>query len=140
VKYKPVTWTTRAIGQEVEPRYLSAIPDEQSVDLKHTLYSQDYTGNVICVVEGPLDVMRIGPGAVATYGTAFSGIQVCMLSRYPKRVVCFDGDDAGKKAAEKLCRLLEPFPGETLNVELSTGKDPGECAEWEVQELREMLK
>lgn len=137
LKKKPVTWTSRHCGNS-PLRYLSAEPSEQSVDLKATLLGEDFVGNVVCVVEGPLDAIRVGPGCVCTYGTAFSEIQVCRIAKYPKRVVCFDPDSPGRIAAENLCRLLEIWPGETLNVELSTG-DPGDAADWEIQELRRML-
>ncbi len=138
VKQKPVTWTSRSIGSS-PMRYLSASPEQQSVDLKHTVFGGDFVGNVVCVVEGPLDAMRIGRGAVALYGTGFSDHQVCLLSCYSKRVICFDPDGPGRIAAQRLENMLSVFAGETLNVELSTG-DPGDAEEWEIQELREMLK
>src|SRR5207245_2797387 len=56
VEKKPVSWTTRAVGN-VELRYVSAPKTEESVHLKDTLFGEDYVRNTIVVVEGPLDAM-----------------------------------------------------------------------------------
>ena len=62
--------------------------------------------NCILVVEGYMDVIALAQygieNVVATLGTATSKSQVDMLFRYASELVfCFDGDNAGRKAAWK---------------------------------------
>jgi hypothetical protein len=133
---RDVSWTTRAIvdGPGVV-RYLSAPADCESVPAKHLVYGFDYVRHAAVIVEGPADVWRVGPGAVATLGLAYTPHQLKQLATVPVRVVAFDkGTDAQMKARQ-LCRQLAAFPGKTLRVELS-GKDPGESPESEIAELR----
>lgn len=134
-----VSWTTRTIGNGV--RYLSARPEEEKLNHRHLLYGEDLVpGHAIIVHEGPADVWRTGPGAVATFGTGFQRSQILKLSRYPTRVVCFDNEPAAQEMADKLCDLLVPFPGRTINVRLESGKDAADCDEEEIEQLREYLR
>ena len=62
--------------------------------------------NHIIIVEGYTDVIALHKNnfnnAVATLGTAFTKNHITKLLRYTKNIIfCFDGDDAGKKAAWK---------------------------------------
>jgi hypothetical protein len=138
VKYQDetVSWTTRACSDSAKTRYLSAAPDQEKVPLKSMLYGEDYVVNAVVVVEGPLDVWRIGPGAVATCGTAFSKAQVLRLSRFPVRAVCFDSDRAAQARAKKLADQLDVFDGKTCVVRLQTGKDAAEASSKEIAKLR----
>lgn len=134
-----VSWTTRAVGEGV--RYLSAKPEEEKLNHRELLYGEDLVpGHAVIVHEGPADVWRTGPGAVATFGTGFQRAQVLRLSRYPTRVVCFDSEPAAQEMADKLCSLLAPFPGRTINVRLESGKDAADCDEAEIEQLRGYLK
>jgi DNA primase len=132
-----VSWTTRSVG-EVEPgkRYLTAGVKESRMNPKALLYGEDLARHAIVVVEGPLDAMRIGPGAVATLGLKVSRAQVLRMSKYPVRVVLFDSEPQAQRTARKLCRDLEVFPGATYRVEVESGKDPGECSQGEIDEIR----
>jgi len=133
---KIVSWTTRAIGNH-PVRYLSADPKRDGgLSIKHLLYGEDYARYAIVVVEGPADVWRIGPGAVATFGTAYSQEQIARLARYPVRVVCFDAEPQAQRTASRLCEQLHLFPGETYQVKLPSG-DPGEASEADVLKIRE---
>lgn len=129
-----VSWTTRSLT-DVGTRYISAKQGEEAVPAKSLLFGEDYARHAIIVVEGPFDVFRIGPGAVATLGVVVSPAQIEKMRQYPVRVICFDRDVLAQQRARKLCRLLEPYPGATYNVQLSA-KDPG-CADMkEVIQLR----
>ena len=132
-----VSWTTRALGSS-RPRYLSASPDQEVLSHKELLYGEDYCRHSVVVVEGPTDVWRIGPGAVATFGTNFSRAQVLKLSKYPHRIVCFDNNGPAQKAAKDLFDLLTPFPGSTFNVVLDS-EDPGSASKKEVRRLKKSL-
>lgn len=132
---RTVSWTTRAILDDATQRYISARDSESEVPKRRLLYGADHVRHAAIVVEGPTDVWRIGPGAVATLGVAFSRAQVLILSRYPVRVVCFDNEPDAQKQAKKLCRLLHAFPGQTHLVELDAA-DPGSASKREVARLR----
>lgn len=132
-----VSWTTRAIiDAEGVLRYQSAAAYEETVNHKDLLYAEDLARNAIIICEGPLDVWKIGPGAVATFGTGYTKAQVNKMVRYPVRVVCFDAQKDAQDQARKLCRELEVFPGDTYNVVLDSAKDAGAASVEELQELR----
>jgi DNA primase len=137
-KGRIVSWTTRSLGED-GLRYISAESDQELIPHKHILYGGDYVRNAAIVVEGPLDVWRIGPGAVGTFGTAFTQQQLLQLVNIPRRIVCFDNDPEAQRQAKKLCRELGAFPGETLNVVLDD-KDPADSKGSEIKELRKFLK
>lgn len=94
-----------------EPKYLNS-PDTPLFDKGRTLYNLDkaspasrQTGRLI-VVEGYMDVVALAQAgfndAVAPLGTALTENQLSLLWKiddYP--IVCFDGDAAGQKAAER---------------------------------------
>lgn len=81
------------------------------------------------LVEGQMDVLRLVQegfhNVVAPLGTAFTGEQAKVLSRYTEEVtLVFDGDEAGRKAAQRAL-------GEVLAVDLDVklmllpeGEDP----------------
>lgn len=67
----------------------------------------------VFVVEGYLDVVSLAQhgvqNAVATMGTATTGQHVARLMGLAKRVVfCFDGDDAGRRAAARALDVCLP--------------------------------
>jgi hypothetical protein len=134
-----VSYTTRAIHDN-GLRYISAAEDEEAVSHKDLLYGEEHCAQTVLVVEGPLDVWSVGPGCCCTFGTAFTPAQLLRLSRYPRRVLCYDaemeGTGAGDKAVASLAAALSVMPGTTEVVKLSTGKDPSAARYEEVLELR----
>ncbi len=93
-------------------------------------------GQPVVVVEGYLDVIacfRAGiRGAVAPLGTALTEDQILVLwkmipddTKVP--ILCFDGDEAGKRAASRACARLLPLlkPGHSAKIAfLPDGEDP----------------
>jgi DNA primase len=80
-------------------------------------------------VEGQMDCitayMAGFHNVLATSGTAFTEMQVRLLSRYTKRLfVNFDPDTAGANAAEKSIALLTEEDFEVMVVTLEGGLDP----------------
>ena len=138
LREKPVSWTTRATSSDVKCRYMSAPSYAEAVAAKSLLYGEDYADNAIVVLEGPLDVWRVGPGAVCTLGVNFTRAQVARMAAYPRRVVCMDNTPDGRRKSRELCALLSPFDGETLEVTLDA-KDAGEASEKEIRQLRRLL-
>ncbi|MES1206109.1 MAG: DNA primase [Pseudomonadota bacterium] len=86
------------------------------------------TGTAI-VVEGNFDVMALHEAgveeAVAPMGTALTTEQASTLSRIARRVVViFDGDGAGKRAAEKAVPLFVEADLDGRIARLPAGEDP----------------
>lgn len=131
-----VSWLTRSISDDVRLRYKSATKEQEKVPHRTLLYGEDYCGQTIIVVEGPLDVWTIGPGCVATCGVGYSRAQLLRISKYPRRVILFDNEPEAQRRARKLCRDLAVFDGETYNVVLNTGKDASRASKSEVREIK----
>lgn len=134
---EPVSWTTRAVGN-VPKRYVTAPAAESAVPRNKLLYGQDYARHAIVACEGPLDVWAIGPGAVASLGTAFSAEQVALLAKYPVRGVCFDSEPDAQRRARQLVDQLCAYPGETSNIVLDA-KDPAEATKHDIKLLRQTI-
>ena len=89
-------------------------------------------GAPLIVAEGYMDVIALVEagfhGAVAPLGTALTEDQLALLWREaPEPVLCFDGDDAGLRAAKRASHLALPHltPGQSLRfVFLPKGDDP----------------
>ncbi|MBV8907621.1 MAG: DNA primase [Sphingomonas sp.] len=126
----------RIIG-EGEPKYLNS-PQTVLFDKGRTLYNLDRAGPAsrnakrLIVVEGYMDVIGLDRAGisevVAPNGTALTEGQLERLWRLdPAPILCFDGDNAGKKAAIRAATRALPLlrPDRTLRfVELPGGKDP----------------
>lgn len=136
---KLVSWTTRSISDRHKHRYWSASPEQEAIQHKSLLFAEDFCKHAVIVCEGPLDVLRIGPGAVATFGSTYTSSQVLHLIRFPVRVICYDSEPTAQSQAQRLCEELSIFPGETIRVTLKS-KDPGSCTPTELKQLRSMLK
>lgn len=132
---KVVSWTTRSVSDNAPLRYVSAGQEEESINHRTLLYGEDHCRHSIIVMEGPLDVINVGPGAAGTFGLVFTKAQIRKMAKYPRRAVCFDNEPEAQEKAKELCRLLEPFHGRTERVVLDA-PDPGSASKDEVKRLR----
>ena len=91
-------------------------PDTPVYSKSRTLYAMNLAKksreNLFILCEGNVDVISLHQAgfdsAVASCGTAFTSEQANLLSKYTKEVViCYDADEAGKKATEKAIDLLK---------------------------------
>jgi len=139
LRARQVSWTTRAIGERVTQRYISASAEEESVNHKSVVYGRDFCRHSVVVVEGPIDAWAIGPGAGALFGTAFSSAQVRELVDIPNRFICFDSSKDAQNRAEELANQLACFPGSTENIQLDA-KDPGSAPPKEIQLVRKAAR
>ncbi len=120
-----------------EPKYLNS-PETPLFDKGRTLYNIDRaqaaarkTGRVIAV-EGYLDVIALAQSGVADVvaplGTALTEHQFEQLWRLADcPILCFDGDVAGVRAAQRAAQRALPLlqPGKTIEiVRLPDGMDP----------------
>ncbi|MCE5360732.1 DNA primase [Candidatus Igneacidithiobacillus taiwanensis] len=120
-----------------EPKYLNS-PETPLYHKAQILFGLDRAragirrANKVVLVEGYLDVISLHQAgidyAVAASGTALGETQLETLFRASKEVIlCFDGDGAGRQAAQRAVALCPPLlrPGRLLRVLfLPEGEDP----------------
>jgi len=120
-----------------EPKYLNS-PDTPLFDKGRTLYNIDRASPAsraakrLIVVEGYMDVIALDRAGIAEVvapnGTAITEAQLERMWRLdPSPILCFDGDNAGRKAAIRAALRALPHlaPDRTLRfVELPAGQDP----------------
>jgi DNA primase len=127
----------RALSADVPAKYLNS-PETTLFQKRFTLYNGQMArqaardGKTVVVVEGYLDVIAAVAagfeGTVAPLGTALTDEHVQLLWRMsPDPILCFDGDKAGLKAAERTVDVIMPHlkPGYTVRIAtLPEGQDP----------------
>ncbi len=127
----------RALSADVAAKYLNS-PETELFHKRQTLYNGQaarqagYDGKPIVVVEGYLDVIAAVAagfeGAVAPLGTALTEDHMTLLWRMSDiPVLCFDGDSAGMRAAERSVDIALPMlkPGKSVKIcTLPDGLDP----------------
>jgi DNA primase len=127
----------RAMSADVPAKYLNS-PETELFSKRRTLYNGQTArqaardGSTVVVVEGYLDVIAAVSagfeGTVAPLGTAMTEEHLQMLWQMtPDPILCFDGDKAGLKAAERAADLVMPHlkPGYTVRIAtLPEGQDP----------------
>ncbi len=119
-----------------EPKYLNS-PETILFSKGHLLYGYFFAkekalSDPLIIVEGYMDVISLQQagykGAVAPLGTALTEDQILLAWRLsPEPVLCFDGDNAGLKAAARAAERVLPLlkPGFSLRFALlPTGEDP----------------
>lgn len=87
--------------------------------------------NQIIIVEGQMDLIALYKSgirnAVATMGTALTGIHAKELKRFCDKVVlCFDGDSAGIKATLRSIEILVKEGLDVFVMTIPNGQDPDE--------------
>lgn len=134
VRGRVVGFGGRALGDDQQPKYLNT-SETPVFDKSRVLYglgqardSIEREGQAI-VVEGYTDCLmahQVGvPWAVATLGTALTARHVRLLRRYVDEVVLvFDGDDAGRRAADRSAGLFLAEGVAARVVVLDEGVDP----------------
>lgn len=136
VKGRVIAFGGRIIDQG-EPKYLNS-PDTPLFHKGRQLYALNHalptarSGQSFVVVEGYMDVISLHQNgietAVAPLGTAMTVDQLQLLwQTCATPILCFDGDAAGIKAAERAAyKALEVIkPGYSLSFcFLSSGEDP----------------
>lgn len=136
VSGRTIAFAARALRDESQPKYLNS-PDTPIFKKGHHLYGlyeavahRDLKR--LLFVEGQMDVLGLAnagiTGAVACMGTAVTPVQLNLAFRYVKELIfCFDGDEAGQKAADRALRVLLPVLADDCQVRfmfLPQGTDP----------------
>jgi DNA primase len=127
----------RALDKEVSAKYLNS-PETPLFHKGATLYNiaaarkAAHEGAQVIAVEGYIDaiamVMAGFEATVAPLGTALTTEQLLLMWRLADEpTLCFDGDDAGRRAAFRAIDLALPLvkPGKSLKfATLPEGQDP----------------
>jgi len=135
-----VSFGGRAMNPDDRAKYLNG-PESPLFHKGATLYglpearrilgAESRSDRPIVVVEGYMDVIacqRAGVPAVAPMGTALTEDQMALLWRVsPEPILCFDGDAAGQRAADRAVERALPLlkPGRSFRFAmLEGGRDP----------------
>ena len=122
-----------------EPKYINT-SDTEIFHKRKTVFGLNfardaiYRNNRSIIVEGQIDAIKMQengfPETVAPLGTALTEDHIAILCKSNRNITfCFDGDGAGKKAAERACGIIMPFLRDNSDVKfafVSGGKDPDE--------------
>jgi DNA primase len=153
-KHRVIAFGGRALLPDQQPKYLNS-PETVLFHKGHVLFNaaaaRDASKAVqaVIVAEGYMDVIalkRAGfENAVAPLGTALTAGQLRLLwTMAPAPTLCFDGDSAGQKAANRALDTALPFlePGRTLQfVFLPEGRDPDDMVSGGAKDaLAQLLK
>jgi DNA primase len=122
-----------------EPKYINTT-DTELFHKRQTIFGLNFARDAIhranrsIIVEGQIDAIQMQnhgfPETVAPLGTALTEDHIAILCKSNRNIVfCFDGDNAGQKAAIRACGLVLPFLRETSDIKfafVTGGKDPDE--------------
>lgn len=152
-KKRVIAFGGRALQPDQQPKYLNS-PETELFHKGHVLFNlaaareAARTAKSVIVAEGYMDVIalrRAGfANAVAPLGTALTDDQLRLLwTMSPLPTLCFDGDEAGQKAAHRAIDTALPHlePGRSLQLAfLPQGRDPDDMVSGGAQdELAKVL-
>lgn len=119
VRGRIIAFGGRALSDDAKAKYLNS-PEtaifkkgREIFGLYECLHATSNRPSSVTVVEGYMDAIALRQAGfnnvVATLGTAFTAEHLKLLFRYTDRVdLCFDGDEAGKKASWKAAQVVAP--------------------------------
>ncbi len=133
-----IAFGARALDPQASAKYVNS-PETPLFHKGRTLYRLKQARETLAktkaqglvIAEGYLDVIafeRAGVAAVAPLGTALTEDQLALAWRAgPSPILCFDGDGAGLKAADRALDLALPHLGPSKTVRIAVlppGEDP----------------
>ncbi len=136
-KGRVIAFGGRALSPDVPAKYLNS-PETELFHKRLVLYNGQAArqaareGRSVVVVEGYLDVIAAVSagfeGTLAPLGTALTEEHLQLLWQMSDSpILCFDGDEAGQRAAQRAADLVLPVlkPGQTVRIAtLPEGLDP----------------
>ena len=114
VRGSVIGFSGRILG-DGEPKYLNS-PETPVFSKSHNLFALNLAkkskSGYILLTEGNIDVVSLHQAgfdsAVASLGTSLTPEQARLIARYVHEVVlCYDADEAGKKASQRAIGILE---------------------------------
>jgi DNA primase len=138
VDNKIVSYQARDITGKTELRYKACAIEDEIIHHKFVAYGADKIKNrKAIIVEGLLDVWKLGAGSVATFGTGFTKEQVLFLAeRIDTAFILFDSEEDAQLKAEKLCIALSDCGVNCENITQDKYEDPGSMPRSEAEGLR----
>ncbi len=149
---RTISFGGRVLNQD-NPKYLNGpeSPLFQKSQALYGLYESRAAGKAsapVLVVEGYLDVISLFQRdvrpVVSCMGTALSRTQLQLLFRQGAELIfCFDGDQAGRAAAQRSLEVILPLMREGRSVRfmlLPEGQDPDQLARADAADFRTRMK
>lgn len=133
VNNRVIAFGGRVMG-EGEPKYLNS-PETKVFDKSRNLYGLNYAKHsrkpYMLICEGYMDVISLHQAgftnAVASLGTALTGLQANLIARYVKEVyLTYDSDGAGIKAALRAIPIMKEAGVSVKVINMKPYKDPDE--------------
>lgn len=133
VRSDVIGFSGRILG-DGEPKYLNS-PETAVFNKGRNLFGLNLAKKsklgYIILVEGNVDVVMLHQAgfdsAVASLGTSLTDEQARLISRYSNEVVlAYDGDGAGRKAADRAIKIFENLDVKTKVLRMDGAKDPDE--------------
>lgn len=133
VNNKVIAFGGRLMGDGT-PKYLNS-PETKLFDKSRNLYGLNFARlsrkSFFLLCEGYMDVISLHQAgfsnAVASLGTAFTGLHANLTSRYVKEVVLtYDSDEAGIKAVLRAIPILKEAGIRARVLDMKPYKDPDE--------------
>lgn len=138
-----VSFTSKDVTDEQEPPYLNASIEESMISAKKTVYNYDtiIQGADAILVEGPIDVWKLGDGAISILGVEHHEQQILQIMKkdIENLFILFDNDPPGRKAARTLGRIMAPVVKNVELIFLKDVNDPGELTLSEAELLKRRL-
>jgi DNA primase len=138
-----VSFISRAIFDEMTPKYLNPTSREVEISPKQTVYNLDNltSGHDAIIVEGATDVWRWGDGAIALFGIQYTQRQIVSIveKKIRKAFVMFDEGKTAQKRAEEICRFIYPFCESVEQIEPIVQDDLAKFTPKQVLEVKRML-
>ena len=120
-----------------EPKYINT-SDTEMFHKRKTVFGLNFARDAIhrnnrsIVVEGQIDAIQMQVAGfaetVAPLGTALTEDHIAILCKLNRNIIfCFDGDNAGQKAAVRACSIILPFLRDNSDIRfafVTGGKDP----------------
>ncbi len=133
---RPIAFGGRALDPDDEPKYINSpqspvfhksrilyglhLAKRSIIDARQVIVTEGYTDVVACHQAGV-------PNVVATLGTSLTTDHVRVLTRLCEEVVLlFDGDEAGRRAADRAVALFFAEPIDVKICILPEGDDPAD--------------
>lgn len=128
-----IAYGGRSIHSQQQPKYINS-PETNHFKKNSVIYNihQAKKQGYFILVEGYMDVIKLNchgfNGAVAFMGTSFNDERIQnLLNSSRKLYICYDGDDAGKTATNKLSHMCLKYLGpecEIFIIRLPNKHDP----------------
>ena len=138
-----VSFTSRDITGQQDIKYKTATPKESIIDPKGCVYNYDTLtkGCDAIIVEGPVDVWKMGKGAISILGIKHTQKQLVLIKKKKIRnlFIMFDRGKKEKRAAHNLGKVFAPLVKKVEIITLRKVGDPGELKEEEAKVIKKQL-